>query len=146
MKTVALLSVCLCGLWPVVSLAQDATAAGGGVKCTHISPPVIPASAEVYTRSDSDLSDAGEYPAAARLGSIEGQAVVDCQIGADGYLTQCFVEQESRSGYDFGQALAITVLKWAQTETETDGHHAGDWLRFSANWKMPPMALADRQR
>lgn len=136
MKTTVFCLSVLCGLVATQSLAQDATATGGGVHCTPTAAPVIPDGTRLYTR-DGDLSQAGEYPQVAKISAIEGQAQVDCQIGDDGGLTQCVVAAESRSGYGLGEGLAVTVLKWAQTDTSQPGHHAGDWLRFTTNWKLP---------
>ena len=133
--TVFCLSV-LCGLTAAQALAQDATATGGGVHCAPTTAPVIPVGTRLYTR-DSDLSQAGEYPRAAKIGAIEGQAQVDCRIGEDGGLTLCVIAAESQPGYGLGQGLAVTVLKWAQTDTSQPGHAAGDWLRFTTNWKLP---------
>jgi hypothetical protein len=124
------------GLLATQALAQDATVTGGGVKCATTAAPIIPDGTRLYTR-EGDLSRAGEYPSAAKVGLIEGQAQVDCQIGEDGALTQCIVASESRAGYGLGEGLAVTVLKWAQTDISQPGHAAGDWLRFSTNWKLP---------
>jgi|GEM_PF-1236575 len=126
----------LCGLMAVQALAQDATATGGGVRCAPTAAPIIPAGTRIYTR-DSDLSQAGEYPRAAKVSAVEGQAEVDCQIGDDGGLTLCVIAAESLPGYGLGEGLAVTVLKWAQTDTRQPGHGAGDWLRFTTNWKLP---------
>ena len=126
----------LCSLVAVEAIAQDATAIGGGVRCAPVAQPAIPAGTRLYT-PDSDLSQAGEYPRAARIGAIEGDAAVDCQIGNDGYMTRCVVASESRAGYGLGEGLAVTVLKWAQTDTAKPGHKPGSWLRFKTNWKLP---------
>ena len=136
MKTTVFSVSVLCGLMATQVMAQDATATGGGVKCAPTTAPIIADGTRLYTR-DSDLSRAGEYPSAAKVGLIEGQAQVDCEIGADGGLTQCVVASETRPGYGLGEGLAVTVLKWAQTDTTQPGHAAGDWLRFSTNWKLP---------
>ncbi len=135
MKTTVFSLSVLCGLMATQVMAQDATATGGGVKCAPVAEPVIREGTRLYTR-DSDLSRAGEYPSAAKVGLIEGQAQVDCQIGQDGGLTQCVIASESRPGYGLGEGLAVTVLKWAQTDTSQPEHQAGDWLRFSTNWKL----------
>lgn len=136
MKTTVFCLSVLCGLVATQTLAQDATATGGGVHCAPTAAPVIPDGTRLYTR-DGDLSQAGEYPRVAKISAIEGQAQVDCQIGDDGGLTQCVVAAESLPGYGLGEGLAVTVLKWAQTDTSQPGHHASDWLRFTTNWKLP---------
>ncbi|MDV6329667.1 TonB family protein [Asticcacaulis sp. 201] len=141
MKSAVLSISLLCGLAATGAGAQDATAYGGGVKCAPTSEPQI-GDSHVFTRDGSDLSDAGEYPRPAKIASIEGQAAVDCQIGQDGYLTRCVVASESEPGYGLGQGLAVTVLKWAQTDTARPGHQAGNWLRFTTNWKLPPSQVA----
>ena len=143
MKTTVFYLSALCGLMATQVMAQDATATGGGVRCTPTAAPIVPSGTRIYTR-DSDLSQAGEYPKAAKIGAIEGQAEVDCQIGDDGGLTQCVVAAESRPGYGLGQGLAVTVLKWAQTDTSKPGHGAGNWLRFTTNWKMPGGQVAQQ--
>ncbi len=142
MKALLLTSSLLCALAAVPAVAQDATAAGGGVKCDSIDAPAILAGTRVFTRLGSDLSDAGIYPQPAKINLIEGQAAVDCQIGPDGYLTQCLVESESPQGYGLGHGLAVTVLKWAHADTSIVGHQAGDWLRLSTNWKLPSSQTA----
>lgn len=136
MKTTVFSLSVLCGLMATQVMAQDATATGGGVHCAPTVVPIIPDGTRIYTR-DSDLSQAGEYPRVAKISAIEGQAQVDCQIGDDGGLTQCVVAAESRPGYGLGQGLAVTVLKWAQTDTSKPDHKAGNWLRFTTNWKLP---------
>ncbi|MFT4075336.1 MAG: hypothetical protein QM647_07355 [Asticcacaulis sp.] len=143
MKTTVFSLSLLCGLAAAQAMAQDATATGGGVHCQPIAAPVIADGTRLFTRN-SDLSQAGEYPSLAKVALIEGQAQVDCQIGADGMLDQCIVSGESRAGYGLGQALAITVVKWAQTDTSKPGHAPGDWLRFTTNWKLPGGAPAQQ--
>lgn len=142
MKALCITSSLLCALASLPAVAQDATATGGGVKCDSIDAPEIPAGTRVLTRMGSDLSDAGVYPQSAKINLIEGQAAVDCQIGPDGYLTQCLVESESPKGYGLGRGLAVTVLKWAHADTTVEGHQAGDWLRLSTNWKLPSSQTA----
>ena len=136
MKTTVFSVSVLCGLMATQAIAQDATATGGGVTCALTAAPVLPDGTRIYTR-DSDLSQAGEYPRPAKISAIEGQAQVDCQIGSDGGLTECVVAAESQPGYGLGQGLAVTVLKWARTDTSLPGHDAGNWLRFTTNWKLP---------
>jgi hypothetical protein len=143
MKTTVFSLSVMCGLMATHVMAQDATATGGGVKCAPTAEPLIADGTRLYTR-DSDLSRAGEYPSAAKVGLIEGQAQVDCQIGADGGLTQCVVASESRPGYGLGEGLAVTVLKWAQTDITKPDHAAGEWLRFTTSWKLPGGAPAQQ--
>jgi hypothetical protein len=144
MKTIALSVSVMCGLMATQTLAQDATATGGGVKCAPVAQPSL-AGARVFTRDGSDLSDAGEYPRLAKTSAVEGPAAVDCEIGADGYLTRCVVASEGAAGYGLGQGLAVTVLKWAQTDTSKPDHQPGSWLRFTTNWKLTPSQASNTQ-
>ncbi|MGA9659771.1 MAG: hypothetical protein WBQ60_11835 [Asticcacaulis sp.] len=145
MKTAFLTASLLCGLMAGGAVAQDATATGGGVKCMPIDAPNLVPGTRIFTRDGSDLSDAGEYPHLAKVSAIEGVANVDCQIGHDGYLAKCVVASESQTGYGLGQGLAVTVLKWAQTDITKPDHAAGNWLRFTTNWKLPADQMPARQ-
>jgi TonB family protein len=56
---------------------------------------------------------------AAKAGLKEGSAMVDCQIGADGRVSQCRVLSESTAGMGFG-AMATTIAEGAVANRWTE--------------------------
>ena len=98
-------------------------------------PPVITEQTRVYTQTDVPKGPLGDtYPERAADADIEGMAVINCQVGDDGGLTRCVVEQENPKGYGFGAATARIFLKSAHAKP--DNFTAGDWHRFTYTWTL----------
>jgi TonB family protein len=72
------------------------------------------------------------YPDAARRAGIEGKAVLECSVAADGHVQDCSVAEESPAGYGFGEA----ALKMSRLFTARPTS-AGGKIRIPIEFKMP---------
>ena len=52
-----------------------------------------------------------DYPTAALVDNISGEATIACSADADGRPTDCNVESESPAGYGFGEAARAVVMR-----------------------------------
>lgn len=52
-----------------------------------------------------------DYPAAALLDDLSGEATIACSADADGHPTDCSIESETPAGYGFGEAARTVVMR-----------------------------------
>ena len=83
------------------------------------------------------------YPQRARDQGIEGSAVIECALGADGRLSACTVVSETPPGSGFGQASIRAAAKFRmKARARSRGRSvAGDGLpqprvRIPLNWSL----------
>jgi len=77
------------------------------------------------------------YPERAAHDHVEGQAVIQCVVGADGRMSECQAIAESRHDYGFGKAaLALTPLFVVGAHT-CGGHFAGGTIDILINFQLP---------
>ncbi|OJU13759.1 MAG: hypothetical protein BGN86_15400 [Caulobacterales bacterium 68-7] len=83
------------------------------------------------------------YPQRALAAHLGGTAVLDCEIGLDGYLKACLVVSETPRGYDFGQAALAVAGKYRMEPKMTGGRPtAGGRTRLPVVFSTPGQATA----
>lgn len=89
-------------------------------------PPSDTAAPQASSRSPRWLrvpsSDAlgGAFPRRAQRDGVLGRAVLACEIGAQGDLTNCAVQSETPPGYEFGKA-ALSLVHIFKITAQLDG-------------------------
>lgn len=83
------------------------------------------------------------YPQRARDQGVEGSAVIECSVGADGRLSACAVVSETPPGSGFGQASIRAAAKFRmKASARSRGRRvAGDGppqprVRIPLNWSL----------
>ncbi len=77
------------------------------------------------------------YPAAAFEGKVEGRAVIECVVTADGTMTDCKVVEETPAGQGFGAASLRVASRFRMRTTTLDGIPVmGAHVRIPLNWRV----------
>jgi TonB family protein len=79
------------------------------------------------------------YPAHAERHSVEGKAVIDCAVRADGWLFNCRVVSETPNGEDFGLA-AVALSQKFRMLPPPDGYARPVSVTIPVMFKMPEPA------
>ena len=77
---------------------------------------------------------------------IEGRAVIQCGVSADGGLLDCGVVSENPGGYGFGNgALQMTPMFRMASQTLGGMSVAGGRIRLAITFRRPPGQAGQRQ-
>ena len=83
------------------------------------------------------------YPPRALAAHLGGTAVLDCEIGVDGYLKACLVISETPRGQGFGQAALAVAGKYRMEPKMAGGRPtAGGRTRLPVVFSTPGQATA----
>lgn len=124
-------------LGPVLALLA---AAEIGVVAPALAPP--PDKTEFVThpawvRRPTGQDMARVYPPRAVHELLDGLAVIDCAIAADGTLHNCDVAQEAPAGEGFGKAAVKLSLFFKMSPTTADGASvSGRKIRVPIRWNL----------
>lgn len=78
------------------------------------------------------------YPRTARAFEVEGQAGLDCVVGADGSLQSCKAVSEIPAGYGFGEAALTLAPRFKVTTRGPGGEDfVGRSQRFDVGFRLP---------
>lgn len=92
-------------------------------------PAVAPALSSLATPKWVRLPNASDleraYPPAARKAGVEGRAIIECDVEANGTLSGCRAISESPAGYGFGAAAVSVTPKFRMRPTTADGRPVG---------------------
>ncbi len=79
------------------------------------------------------------YPDRAQRMEVNGKTVMDCQVTAEGRLTDCVVLSETPEGYGFAEATLELSKVWKMKPTlDPDGKPIpGGRLTIPINWNVP---------
>jgi TonB family protein len=67
-----------------------------------------------------------DYPAAALLEDLSGEATIACSADAEGHPTDCRIESESPAGYGFGEAARTVVMRGRIDPSSLSGENGAD--------------------
>lgn len=123
------LAVCLC--------AGPAVAAPGD---RPVGPARAPAADEIAGLRWLRLPDGGDleryYPALARGQGLNGRAVLQCVVRADGTLGDCIVVEETPAGVGFGEATMLASRKLRVGPAAPGGRIEGATVRVPIVWTL----------
>lgn len=64
-----------------------------------------------------ETNDRRYYPERAQERNLNGEAVLDCAVGADNMLSSCQVVEEAPAGYGFGESALAMACRWRLSAT-----------------------------
>ncbi|MGN6208322.1 hypothetical protein [Asticcacaulis sp.] len=109
-------------------------------------PADTPANAVFYSQEEARKMRMriNYYPPKDSKAHVDGSAVINCQVQADGTLSRCAVLEETPPDMEFGKATAILFLKNAKVKPEELNSQLpeGKWKKFKYIWVYKP--LVDR--